>query len=96
MLLFSLVTFTYWSKFFVNIITGSGVTTIFVYKGLITNPKIGNKWRKLGIPNLVQISVINVTECCRMPGLQLLPFRVIKGKIGGEGVVGGKIASNPG
>ena len=31
-----------------------------------------------------------------MPGLQLLPFRVIKGKIGGGGVVGGKIASNPG
>ena len=29
-----LVKFSYWSKFHVNIITGSGVMTIFVYKGL--------------------------------------------------------------
>ena len=30
----SLVNFSYWSKFYVNIIPGSGVMTIFFYKGL--------------------------------------------------------------
>ena len=29
-----LVKFSYWSKFYVNIITGSGVMTISFYKGL--------------------------------------------------------------
>ena len=29
----SLVNFSFWSKFHVNIVTGSGVKTIFVYKG---------------------------------------------------------------
>ena len=38
----SLIKFSYWSKFHVNIITGSGVITIFVYKGLTRNPEIGN------------------------------------------------------
>ena len=35
----SLVKFSYWSNFHVNIITGSG---IFFYKGLTRNPEIGN------------------------------------------------------
>ena len=39
---FSLVRFTYWSKFRVNIITGSEVKTIFFYKELTRNPEIGN------------------------------------------------------
>ena len=38
----SLVKFSYWSKFHVNIITGSGVMTIFFYKWLTRNPEIGN------------------------------------------------------
>ena len=38
----SLIKFSYWSKFHVNIITGSGVVTIFFYKGLTRNPEIGN------------------------------------------------------
>ena len=38
----SLVNFSYWSKFYVNIITGSGIITIFFYKGLTRNPEIGN------------------------------------------------------
>ena len=29
---------------------------------------------ELGIPNLAGTSLINVTECCKMPGLQLFPF----------------------
>ena len=35
-----LVKFSYWSKFHVNIITGSGVMTIFFCKGLTRNPEI--------------------------------------------------------
>ena len=38
----SLVKLSYWSKFHVNIITGSGVMTIFFYKGLNRNSEIGN------------------------------------------------------
>ena len=38
----SLVKFSYWSKFNVNIIIGSGIRTIFVYKGSATNLEIGN------------------------------------------------------
>ena len=38
----SLAKFSYWSKFHVNIITGSGVMTIFFYKGLSRNAEIGN------------------------------------------------------
>ena len=38
----SLVNFSYWSKFHVNIITGSGITTIFFHKELTRNPEIGN------------------------------------------------------
>ena len=38
----SLVKFSYWSKFHVNIITGSGIIRIFFYKGLTRNPEIGN------------------------------------------------------
>ena len=38
----SLVMFSNWSKFHANITTGSGITTIFFYKGLTGNPEIGN------------------------------------------------------
>ena len=38
----SLVKFSYWYKFHVNIITVSGVLTISFYKGLTRNPEIGN------------------------------------------------------
>ena len=30
------------SQFYNHIITGSGVVTIFVYKGLTRNPEVGN------------------------------------------------------
>ena len=36
------VKFSYWPKFYVNIITGSGVVTIFFYKELSRIPEIGN------------------------------------------------------
>ena len=38
----SLFSFSYWPKFHARIITGSGVMTIFVYKGLTKNLEIGN------------------------------------------------------
>ena len=38
----SLVKFSYWSKFHVNIITGSGIMAIFFNKGLTRDPEIGN------------------------------------------------------
>ena len=38
----SLAKCSYWYKFHVNIIAGSGVMTIFNYKGLTRNPEIGN------------------------------------------------------
>ena len=37
-----LVKFSYWSKFHVNVITGSGVVTICVYKELTRKPEIRN------------------------------------------------------
>ena len=33
---------SYWSKFHANVITGSGIMTIFFYKVLTRNPEIGN------------------------------------------------------
>ena len=64
----SLVKFSYWSKFHVSIITGSGIMTIFFYKGLTRNPEIppsefcpiSGDWGELWIPNLAQMSLI---EC---------------------------------
>ena len=38
----SLVKFSYWSMFHVNIFTGSGIMTIFFCNGLTRNPEIGN------------------------------------------------------
>ena len=60
----SVVKFSYWSKFYVNIFTGSGVIAIFIYKELISNSEIGNTpvspisrdWGKLRMPNLMRIS----------------------------------------
>ena len=64
----SLVKFSYWSKFHVNIITGSRVLTIHFYKELARNVEIRNApvcvlptiWRmgKLGLPNLAQMSLM--------------------------------------
>ena len=40
--LVSLVTFSFWYKFYVSIMTGSGIMIIRVYKGLTRNPDIEN------------------------------------------------------
>ena len=57
----SLVKFSYWSKFHVNIITGSGVTTIFFYKGLTRNPEIGNT-PVLVLPNMWRLGQVRDTK----------------------------------
>ena len=56
------------SKFYVNAMIGSGVITIFVYKGLTGNSEIGNTsvcvlpiagdWDELGILSFAQMSLI--------------------------------------
>ena len=52
----SLAKFSYWSKFYVNFIPGSGVMTIFLHTGLTKNPEIGNTpvWVLLNIWRLGQ------------------------------------------
>ena len=81
----SLVRFSYWSKFHVNIITGSGVMTSFFYNRLTINSKIGNTpvqvfrniWRLGQVrdikfdANVFNEMFLNDTKC---QGLQLLPF----------------------
>ena len=49
--------YSYWSKFHVNIITGSRVMTNFYYKGLTRNPEIGNTtvWVLSNIWRLVRV-----------------------------------------
>ena len=75
--LFSLVNFSYWSRFHFNIITGSGVMTIFFCKGLTRNPDIRNTpsgfcpisgdWDKLGITkfdaNVSNKISLNTAKC---------------------------------
>ena len=83
--------FSYWCKFHVNIITGSGIMTLFFYKGLTRNPEIGNTpvlvlpniWRrgrvrdtKFGM-NVSNKMLLNAAEC---QGYSLYRFKVIKGK----------------
>ena len=83
--------FSYWSKFYVTIITGSGVMTIFFYKRLTRNPEIGNTlvcvlpniWRlgrvrdtKFGM-NVSKKMLLNAAKC---QGYSFYRFWVIKGK----------------
>ena len=59
--------FRHRSKFYVNIMTGSGVLTIFVDKGLTGAPELTNTFEfcpifgdtdKLGTPDLARMSLI--------------------------------------
>ena len=81
----SLVKFSYWSKFHVNIITGSRIMAILFYKGLTRNLEIGNTlvwvlpniWRRAQVmdtkfgTNVSDRILLNAAIC---QGLQLLPF----------------------
>ena len=93
----SRVTFRYWSNFHVNIITGSGIMTIFFYKGLTRNPEIGNTavwvlpniWR-LGRVMDTKFGTKSVIECYWMQQNSRVPaftvFELLR-----ENQLGGKI-----
>ena len=57
----SLAKCSYWSKFHVNIIAGSGVMTIFNYKGLTRNPEIGNTSVWI-LPNIWRLGQVRDTK----------------------------------
>ena len=96
--LVSLVKFSYWSKFHVNIIAGSGVMTIFFYKGLTRKMEIGNTpvWVLLNIWRLEQVRdtkfdmnisnemLLNAAKCYGY-NVYNVNFWVIKGKATGGG-----------
>ena len=53
--------FSDWSKFHVNIVTCSGVMTIFVYEGLTRNPEIGNN-HICALPNIWRLGRVEDTK----------------------------------
>ena len=86
-----LVMFSYWSKFHVNIISGSGVMTIFFYKGLTRNPEIGynpvwvlpNIWGQGRVRNAkfsTNVSNEILTNVAKCQSYSFYRFWVIKGK----------------
>ena len=101
----SLVKIGYWSKIHVNIITCSGIMTIFFYKGLIRNPEIGNTHVWV-FPHICRVgqnmdtkfgtNVSNkiLLNAAKFQGYSFYRFWVIKGKPNGGGG-GGKITTPP-
>ena len=89
----SLIKFKCWSKFYVNIILGSRVLTIFLYKGLTRNWRseihlskfspISQKWGKLWIPNMARMSLMSLYS--RVTAFTVSQF--LKENQQGEGVV---------
>ena len=87
----SLVKFSYWSKFHVNIMTSSGIMTIFFYKGLTRNPEIGNTFVWV-LPNIwrlgrvmdtkfgTNVSIRMLLNAAKFQGYSLYRFWVIKRK----------------
>ena len=87
----SLVKFRYWSKFHVNIFSGSAVMTIFFYKGLTRNPEIGNTPVCI-LPNISRLGEVRDTKLgthvsnksllnvAKSQGYSFYRFWVIKGK----------------
>ena len=87
----SLVKFSYWSKFHLNIVTGPEIITIFFYKGLTRNPEIGNTpvWVSPNIWRLEQVmdtkygtNVSNkiLLYAAKFQGFSSYCFWLIKGK----------------
>ena len=87
----SLVKFSYWSKFQVNIFTSSGVTTISFYMGLTRNPEIGNTpvwvfhsiWRLGQVRNTkfsTNVSNMMLLNAAKCQGYNFYRSYVIKGK----------------
>ena len=67
----SLVKFSYLSKFHVDIITGSRVTTISFYKGLTRNPETENTpvWV---LPNIWRLDWVMNTKLCTNVSIKIL------------------------
>ena len=93
---FPLITFSYWSKFHVNLINGFGVMTISFYKGLTRNSEIRNMfiWVLLNIWKLGQawntkfgMNASNkmLLNAAKYQGYSFYHFWVIKGKHTGGG-----------
>ena len=61
--LVSLVKFSYWSKFHVNIINGSGIMTIFFYNGLSRNLEIENNPAWV-LPKIWRLEQVMDTKFC--------------------------------
>ena len=92
----SLVKFSYYSKFHVNIISGSGIMTVFFYKRLTRNPEIGNSsvW---ALPNIWRLGRVmdikydtNVSNrmllnAAKLQAYSFYHFWVIKGEPTGGG-----------
>ena len=92
----SLVKFSYWSKFHVNIVTGSGIMTILFYKRLTKNPEIGNTpvwvlpniWRRGWVMDTkfgTNVSKEYYWMLQHARGYRFYRFWVIKGKPTGAG-----------
>ena len=95
--LFFFVKFSYWSKFHINIIAGSGIMKIFFYKGLTRNPEIvntpvwvlSNIWRLgqvVGTKFSTNVSNGMLPSAAEFQGYSFYRSWVIKGKPTGEGV----------
>ena len=87
----SLVKFSYWSNFHVSTITGSGIMTIFFYKGLTRNLEIGNTpvwvlpniWRLGGVMDTKFGTIVSnrmLMNAANFQGYNFYRFWVIKGK----------------
>ena len=57
----SISKFRYWSNIYVNIITGSGVITIFVDKGLTRNPETKDTPVRI-LPNIWRLGQVRYTK----------------------------------
>ena len=86
----SLVKFSYWSKFHVNIMTSSRVMTIYFYKGLTRNRKsditlvwvLPNIWRLGRVKDKFGMNASNeiLPNAAKYQGYSFYRFWVIKGK----------------
>ena len=87
----SLVKFSYWSKFYVNIITGSGIMTIFFCKWLTRNPEIwntpvwvlSNTWRLGRVMDSKIGTILSnriLLSAAKFQGYSFYHFWVIEGK----------------
>ena len=83
---FSVVKFSSWSRFHVNIITASEIMAVLFYKGLTRNPEIGNN-PVCVFPNIQRMGRVmdtnfdtNISNRMLLNAAKLQGYRVMKGK----------------